>query len=72
MSIQWYLRVDRTISFFRFKKNTDEKCIYSKFKNERFIFLVLYVDDIPLASSDKNMLLETKSFLSSHFNMKKN
>lgn len=34
------------------------------------IFLVLYMDDIQLASSDKNMLLESKSFLSSHFDMK--
>jgi hypothetical protein len=31
---------------------------------------VLYVDDILLASSDVHLLLETKSFLSSHFNMK--
>jgi hypothetical protein len=31
---------------------------------------VLYVDDILLASTDKNMLYETKSFLSSNFDMK--
>jgi hypothetical protein len=31
---------------------------------------VLYVDDILLASNDKNMLYETKSFLSSNFDMK--
>jgi hypothetical protein len=32
--------------------------------------LVLYVDDILLVSSDKNMLYETKSFLFSNFDMK--
>jgi hypothetical protein len=31
---------------------------------------VLYVDDILLASSDVHLLLKTKSFLSSHFEMK--
>jgi hypothetical protein len=35
-----------------------------------FIILVLYVDDILLASSDKNLLHETKEFLSSNFDMK--
>jgi hypothetical protein len=35
-----------------------------------FIILVLYVDDILLASSDKNLLFETKGFLSSNFDMK--
>jgi hypothetical protein len=41
-----------------------------KFKNEKFIFLILYVDGILLASSDVHLLLETKDFLSSHFDMK--
>ena len=31
-------------------------------KNGKFIFLVLYVDDILLASSDVSLLLETKKF----------
>jgi hypothetical protein len=37
---------------------------------EKIIFLVLYVDDILLASSDVHLILETKGFLSSHFDMK--
>jgi hypothetical protein len=35
-----------------------------------FIILILYVDNILLASSDKNLLHETKGFLSSNFDMK--
>jgi hypothetical protein len=35
-----------------------------------FIILVLYLDDILLACSDKNLLHETKGFLSSNFDMK--
>ena len=36
----------------------------------KYIFLILYVDDILLASSDVNLLLEIKKFLSSKFDMK--
>ena len=44
--------------------------MYVKFKNGKYIFLILYVDDILLASSDVNLLSETKKFLSSNFDMK--
>jgi hypothetical protein len=40
------------------------------FKNRKYIFLVLYVDDILLASNDVDLLLDTKKFLSSNFDMK--
>jgi len=43
---------------------------YEKIKNGMYIFLILYVDDILLASSDMNLLMETKNFLSSNFDMK--
>ena len=61
---QWYLKFDQTIRNFRFKKNVEYNCVYAKFKNGKFIFLVLYVDDILLASSDVSLLLETKKFCS--------
>jgi hypothetical protein len=69
-SRRWYLKFDETIRKFEFKKNEEDNCIYAKFKNEKFIFLVLYGDDILLANSDVHLLLETKNFLSSHFDMK--
>ena len=69
-SRQWNLKFDRTIKNFGFKENVEDNCIYAKFKNGRFIFLVLYVDDILLASSDVSLLQETKKFLSSKFDMK--
>ena len=36
----------------------------------KFIFLILYVDDILLASSDIGLLHETKKFLPKNFEMK--
>jgi Reverse transcriptase (RNA-dependent DNA polymerase) len=47
-----------------------DECIYHKFSESKFVFLVVYVDDILLASNDKNMMRETKKFLFKHFNMK--
>jgi hypothetical protein len=64
------LKFDKTIKEFGFKENIEDNCVYAKFKNRKYIFLILYVDDILLASSDVSLLLETKSFLSSYFDMK--
>ena len=68
-SRQWYLKFDGTIRKFGFKENVEDNYVYAKFKNGKFIFLIMYVDDILLASSDVNLLLETKKFLSSNFDM---
>jgi hypothetical protein len=69
-SRQWYLKFDETIKSFDFKENEEDDCIYAKFRNEKFIFVILYVNDILLASSNVRLLLETKMFLSSNFDMK--
>ena len=69
-SRQWYLKFDQIIREFGFEENKRDNCIYAKFRGSKFIFLILYVDDILLASSDKNLLLETKRFLTSKFEMK--
>jgi hypothetical protein len=69
-SRQWYLKFHETIRKFEFNENEEDNCVYAKFKNGKFIFLILYVDDILLASSDVSLLLETKKFLSSNFDMK--
>jgi hypothetical protein len=69
-SRQWYLKFDRTIRNFGFNENIEDNCVYVKFKNGKYIFLILYVDDILLVSTDVSLLLEIKKFLSSKFNMK--
>ena len=61
-SRQWYLKFDETVRKFGFKKNEEDNCIYAKFKNGKFIFLILYVDDILLASKDVDLQLEKKKF----------
>jgi hypothetical protein len=55
-SRQWYLKFDETIRNFGFKENEEDNCIYAKFRSGKSIFLILYVDDILLASSDVGLL----------------
>jgi hypothetical protein len=69
-SRQWHLKFDETIRNFGFKENKEDNCNYEKFRNGKFIFLILYVDDILLANSDISLLLETKSVLFSNFDIK--
>ena len=68
-SRQWYLRFNDTITSFGFKKNAVDQCIYLKVSGSKFIMLVLYVDDILLASNDLGLLHETKEYLSKNFKM---
>ena len=68
-SRQWYLKFNQTIKSFGFKENIEDNCMYAMFKNGKYIFLILYVDDILLASSDVSLLQETKKYLSSNFDI---
>ena len=50
--------------------NLVDDCIYHKLCGSKYIFIVLYVDDILLASNDIGLLHDTKRFLSRNFEMK--
>ena len=69
-SRKWYLKFNDTIVSFGFNKNIVDQCIYMKVSGRKFIFLILYVDDILLATNDLGLLSETKKFLSNNFEMK--
>ena len=47
-----------------------DQCIYQKVSGSKICFLVLYVDDILLATNDKDFLYEVKQFPSKNFVMK--
>ena len=69
-SRQWYIKFHNVISSFGFVENIVDQCIYLKINGSKYIFLVLYVDDILLASNDMGLLHETKKFLTQNFEMK--
>ena len=69
-SRQWYLKFDKVITGFAFLENKLDECIYLKIRGSVFVLMIMYVDDILLASSNMSLLRETKTFLSSQFDMK--
>jgi len=69
-SRQWYLKFHQVILSFGFEMNVVDDYVYHKFSGSKCIFLVLYVDDILLATNNIDMLHKTKRFLSRNFEMK--
>lgn len=69
-SRQWYLKFDEVVTSLGFEENKVDQCIYLKASGSKFIFLVLYVDDILLSSGDLGLLHETKRMLTEFFDMK--
>ena len=65
----WYLKFDEVVTTNGLKENIVDQCIYMKVSGSKYIFLVIYVDDILLTTNDTNMLVETKQLLFSHFYM---
>ena len=62
--------VDETmIRKFGFKENEKANSVYTKFKNEKFSFHILCIDNILLTSSNVNLPLEKNKSLSSSFNV---
>ena len=59
-SCQWYVKFHNVIFSFGFMENVMDQCIYHKVSGSKIIFLVLYVDDILLASNDLGLLHEVK------------
>ena len=69
-SRQWYLKFNDTIFSFGFKENIVDQCIYLKVSGSKFIFMILCVDDILLATNNLSLLYETKRFLTNNFERK--
>ncbi|KAF5788317.1 putative RNA-directed DNA polymerase [Helianthus annuus] len=69
-SRQWYLKFDEIMKKQGFIKNQVDQCTYLKMSGSNFAILVLYVDDILLASNSLDLLHESKRLLSQNFDMK--
>ena len=68
-SRQWYLKFD-VVTANGFKENIVYQCIYMKVSGSKFIFMVLYVNNILLVANDIDLLIETKQLLFIHFDIK--
>ena len=55
-SRQWYIFFDNAITSYGFSMTKGDRCIYTKVIGSNFVLLSLYVDDILIASNDKNYI----------------
>lgn len=69
-SRQWYLKFNDIITSYDFVENIVDRCIYMKVSKSKFEILVLYVDDVLLATNNIAMLHDVKNFLSNNFKIK--
>lgn len=69
-SRQWYLKFDRAIVSNGFTMIEEDHCVYVKQSDKGFLILSLYVDDILIAGSNMEIVVATKEWLSSTFEMK--
>lgn len=67
---QWHQKFDEVIVSNAFKTNESNKCVYSKFENEKGVFICLYVDDMLIFGTDIEQVETIKRFLSTQFSMK--
>ncbi|WJX42094.1 hypothetical protein P8452_29365 [Trifolium repens] len=68
---QWYRRFDDFLLKTGFVRSNYDSCVYMMKKDEKIIlYLLLYVDDILIASSDKHEIQQLKVKLNGEFEMK--
>ena len=68
---QWNKRFDKFMRDQEFTRSTQDQCVYIKEVAEnRFVYLLLYVDDMLLAAKGMDEITKLKKLLSSEFDMK--
>jgi hypothetical protein len=67
---QWHEKFDRTLSSTGFVVNEADKCVYYRYGGGKGVILRLYVDDILILGTSRDVIKETKDFLSNNFKMK--
>ena len=68
---QWYLKFDKFMLDHEFKRCNSDHCVYTKKLGDgRSIILMLYVDDMLIASANMQDIKELKEELSKSFSMK--
>ena len=69
-SRQWYSKFSSTILKCGFKQSKSDYSLFTKKFNQSFIALLVYVDDILIASNDVHAIEELKVFLDQEFKLK--
>ncbi|KAG7592586.1 GAG-pre-integrase domain [Arabidopsis thaliana x Arabidopsis arenosa] len=68
---QWNTRFNDFMESHKYERSLYDSCVYiKKLQNGEYIYLLLYVDDILIASKDKRSIEDLKALLGSEFEMK--
>ena len=67
---QWHDKFDSVLVSYSYQINEVDKCIYTKFKDNVGVIICLYIDDMLIFDTNLEIVNDTKSFLSSNFDMK--
>ncbi|KAJ0869659.1 putative RNA-directed DNA polymerase [Helianthus annuus] len=68
---QWYLRFDDYIVSHGFNRSKFDSCVYIReYEQGKFVYLLLYVDDMLVACENQQVIKETKDLLKQEFDMK--
>ena len=67
---QWHEKLDQVLLSGGFSTVEVERCVYTKLMNDNCVIICLYVDDMLIFGTNMDVVLETKSFLASNFDMK--
>ena len=67
---QWHDKFDQVLVSNGYQINNADKCIYSKVVNSDCVIICLYVDDMLIFGTNLDIVISTKMFLSSNFDMK--
>lgn len=68
---QWYLKLDKTLKEMGFKPSSTDPCTYTyAVKGGEIVILSIYVDDILIASKDKELIEKTKREIAAKFELR--
>ena len=67
---QWHEKFNQTLFNDGFSPIEVDKCVYTKLLNGECVIICLYVDDMLIFSTCNDVVIITKSFLASKFDMK--
>jgi len=68
---QWYKSFDSFIRGIRYTRSHYDPCMhYNKLRGGEYIYLLLYVDDVLIASKSRSVTVKLKKDLSTEFEMK--
>ncbi|KAM1493880.1 hypothetical protein ACFX10_025604 [Malus domestica] len=66
----WHEKFDHTMITYGFKINESDKCVYVKSYKNSCVIVCLYVDDMLILGTDKDVINSTKKMLNSNFDKK--